>query len=854
MSVAIPQVRMEIFRGPPKLFDDNFVKGWTLTSGGSSAFSTDGDIATLNSGDQYYGYIEKEVSFSTDIYPKIAVRIAPDSEDWGLGVYYGGAWHNLLAGQTETGLKEVSLIAGLSITKIRLISWGTGKVAKFDYIAISKQSVLIPVDETKSDIVESLTITRPILSRGVGGFSCKLPNMNGEYTDKINDFDHVLIYLWRKGATMKKVFGGKILLPGTEGFGSSGEYYLLLAGMDIGQELIAPPALLEKYYEGVNGKAIIEDAIDLCSELTKKFVDVDNEIASTHDFEFQKVKPYKVINEICIDAKTSGGVVGFDGYVDPAGNVHIFKRDKYLSPVDLTGIIEHYKKEDDAHRVRNKIYVFGEATKPFPLNKDTWTDWTNPQNKSDLTSDAASGQKVVNVADGSIFSVGDKVLIIDNNNNEHNEIESINVNQLTMKNNLAHTYTTAANAFVEILPGWLSGTGTGSISADATEKIFGDRSVKLNVTGSDYYGNAWFELDEVVNCNLYPSLTFQIKAESAYCGDITIRLTDEAGMTVRKELKIRLGEWNLFQFKLGRKHSNEWTHSLFNSQDFDWEKVIRAEIFCHFSGVGTGAFWIDNLFFNHRRWSAVAEDSTSQAKYGTRCNDPIIEDMLKSDSECQKRADGILEFLKDKVTTLRNFRIEGNNGFTPGDKQLVVISNDNINENFRILEVHHVIKGMDWTTKLTLTNEPALIDYVFKEIEKRLDRLERRTPIAAGVTGETGPVESAEKKALAYNKKTGVKPGTETVLVSYSVAANQSIILHGFLAWGTCQAVYRLYVGTTVKISFVTSEAFRMVPADVLRENVNGPATIQVKVLHYIPAPGVDDYHDFEGTILGRPV
>ncbi len=65
-----------------------------------------------------------------------------------------------------------------------------------------------------------------------------------------------------------------------------------------------------------------------------------------------------------------------------------------------------------------------------------------------LTSDAASGQKDVAVADGSKFDVGDRVKIYDDAAYEWNKIASISVNTLTMTTNLANTYTVAANGAV----------------------------------------------------------------------------------------------------------------------------------------------------------------------------------------------------------------------------------------------------------------------------------------------------------------------------------------------------------------------------------------------------------------------
>ena len=62
-----------------------------------------------------------------------------------------------------------------------------------------------------------------------------------------------------------------------------------------------------------------------------------------------------------------------------------------------------------------------------------------------LTADAAVGQKIVDVSDGSKFQANYVVLIEDDSNSEWNEIASVLGNQLTMKYDLANTYTVSAN-------------------------------------------------------------------------------------------------------------------------------------------------------------------------------------------------------------------------------------------------------------------------------------------------------------------------------------------------------------------------------------------------------------------------
>jgi len=74
---------------------------------------------------------------------------------------------------------------------------------------------------------------------------------------------------------------------------------------------------------------------------------------------------------------------------------------------------------------------------------------SNPQ--SLLTANANSGQKVVAVAAGSLFKAKNQVKIMDDITSEDNIIDSIDGDNLTMMNNLANTYTVAANAKVTAL-------------------------------------------------------------------------------------------------------------------------------------------------------------------------------------------------------------------------------------------------------------------------------------------------------------------------------------------------------------------------------------------------------------------
>jgi hypothetical protein len=86
----------------------------------------------------------------------------------------------------------------------------------------------------------------------------------------------------------------------------------------------------------------------------------------------------------------------------------------------------------------------GELGKWYSYNNSTGVITFGNQGKENaITSSAASGQKIVNVTDGTDFSVGDYVHLIDGSTQETAEIDSISSNQLTMVDNLENSYTTS---------------------------------------------------------------------------------------------------------------------------------------------------------------------------------------------------------------------------------------------------------------------------------------------------------------------------------------------------------------------------------------------------------------------------
>lgn len=388
---------------------------------------------------------------------------------------------------------------------------------------------------------------------------------------------------------------------------------------------------------GTNGRVIIKEAIAHCPRLTDEFVDVDEEIASTHDLELDEVLPFGVINEVCRKAKTLGGVIGFDARVDSAGNVHVFKRGKYISTVDLTNKIINYERSIDVHRVRNKIKVYGKAERP----------WSGSVSKD--------------------------------------------------------------NPWTEELTNWFS-SGISGLDEDA---ILGSYSIHFENTDvmAGWLGRTFNSIKIGKNRNEYKELRFHIKVShsiGADCGEVTIRIgKDDSNYFVYRVNPPKLDTWEEKTLSLGPD-----TVPIGITGTPSWNDIAYLRFYLSFAGMGTITIKIDALHFWGRRFEGFAQDTISIAKYGTRWNEPQVDDELTSDVECELKAKSLIDFLKDPITSLR-LQVEGDNNFVAGYRQRVIIANINLDAYFRILEIRHEVINNFWHTFLTLSNEPKIIDYIF---------------------------------------------------------------------------------------------------------------------------------------------
>lgn len=258
---------------------------------------------------------------------------------------------------------------------------------------------------------------------------------------------------------------------------------------------------------------------------------------------------------------------------------------------------------------------------------------------------------------------------------------------------------------------WQSGTGTGTVSLDSTVKATGTCSIRHTTGTADYYGrlrlifpNGWQP-----NCNTFQSLQFQIRRESAFSGACTLILVDNSARWATREFQLQADKWVLEKFNTGKKNVDEWQGT--DLANFNWEVINEIMWDMHFNGTGTGSFWLDNLFFNSGRWSAI---------YGSGARELVeTDEELHSDNECLLRAKALHDNLSAAAEYIRATSDVIDYGTTPiqaADKIWITLPNENIDGYYSVVtaEYHLMADTQTLETTLELGKEPPMLaDYLY---------------------------------------------------------------------------------------------------------------------------------------------
>jgi hypothetical protein len=217
-------------------------------------------------------------------------------------------------------------------------------------------------------------------------------------------------------------------------------------------------------------------------------------------------------------------------------------------------------------------------------------------------------------------------------------------------------------------------------------------------------------------------------------GSIQITLFDEATKSANQIVTLGPDQWFQQQIRLGSKNADSWIIE----NGFDWTQVRKVRITCHFTGTGTGSFWVDGVFFGGRRYSATEEDANSQNNYGLRELVEVDEE-LWSDDECLSRVKALLANLKSPAESLsvRSTVVDyGSSPLLAGDTVHVALPNEGIDADFHVANVEYNVDAKTQTLETTFElgrEAPLLADYIFA-LRSKTDPLEQVQGSEAGLS------------------------------------------------------------------------------------------------------------------------
>jgi len=192
-------------------------------------------------------------------------------------------------------------------------------------------------------------------------------------------------------------------------------------------------------------------------------------------------------------------------------------------------------------------------------------------------------------------------------------------------------------------------------------------------------------------------------------GPAAVFLLDNGGKMIWREFQIQADKWVLEKFNVGKKYADEWQGS--DVPTFNWEVINELRWEMDFPGTGTGSFWVDNLFFNSRRWSIT---------YGAGSREYAeTDEELHSDNECLLRAKAVYDNLSSPAEYIKVTSDVVDFGTAPilaGDRIWVTLPNENVDGYYRVISVEYrlVAETQRLETTLELGKEPPLLaDYLY---------------------------------------------------------------------------------------------------------------------------------------------
>jgi hypothetical protein len=443
------------------------------------------------------------------------------------------------------------------------------------------------------------------------------------------------------------------------------ENYLHVSGRCWGERLFRK--VVTKIYENQKGEAIVKDLMD--SYVGLSHVRDSTELVENTDttftlLEYDNTPVWDILRAIAA-ASDKAGVIGYDFRVAPDAKFEFFPRLSKTSSISLTDKIEVSEYRKDILGVRNKITIYGVAGKTEPPGGDAWTE------------ESLDGWTVTSPAHIGIVAYGmvgtHSVEAYCDIATEGNIVDFKHTHPVSIKN-------------PSKLVMWLYKTPYDDDASQSYIRI-------LAPDASNYYQINWVDLA---------------------LGYVTWKLEE-----------FDLSKGNIYDVNKnpsGKLHA-VGNPSFTNIQAIQFHKVTTG------AATGTNALRVDGLCYLEIRFSSTQEDSDSQSLYGLRELTDTDEE-LYSDNECMLRAKAVLAERKDPaeyITVTSTVIDYGTTPLLPGDKIHVTLPNENVDADFRILNVEYYVDAKTQTLEITLElgrEVPLLADYIYA-LKSKTDHVSR---------------------------------------------------------------------------------------------------------------------------------
>lgn len=782
-SWALARGRIEIHHGPPAFFDDHFKSGWSPST--FCAVSQSADTvrlyAPIVTGANATFTYTPGVSFNTDTFTRINVRVESTSNigEVFVDLYYDAAWNQ--EGELDAGLNVITPTASKDVTGIRFRLLPDGAFhasATIDYISVTKGAITVPLNAPTTQDIEGAVTVKPALN-ALASATFVVNNVPSSFggdapykAASIADKDVVLIWFYRDGDTLDhtyKMFGGVIVKYDYIGENVA-SHLLSIECLDHGWELSKPIALFSTAYRtATNGKTIMKAAVDAgCSYLDSYLLDFYSEVGSTHQVDYSKpgdeVTPLTVLEELCPNAVTHAGAIGFDWKITPSGLVNAFPRASESSGASLGDAdLEAFSRGSDWWEMWNDITIYGaaEKTEPDPTHSyctGSTSSETDDTIYSQTSATYVEATSVVLSASNMVYlyqiqtdfaidagTTGSWKVTYQEDGGSETDIDEWTTGPGTYPSFNTRTSTTSLATLpvkfdygndVTIRWYFKRTGGAGNVYLDLMTALFYNWIHDVNGTGSDdvlsvegtivYQASSSIQLDtnnvQDSSLSIYPTtnidaIEFGFIAGAVYLPstanvlkDFGVKLKDSNGYYAIQYLSASQDNWTSFSLQVGYKSESVWSIS---NTLFDWNDIDEIEIMSFASAGTTWTWYVAEVHWGGKRFSGNAANATSKTTWGTLIRPVEVDDSLISDTECAQRADGLLELYEAPVIVITGVRLD--TGFKISIGKTVGFSSGtpDLEDTVRIVSATHILIGTEWETTYDLSNKPVEVDKVF---------------------------------------------------------------------------------------------------------------------------------------------